>query len=369
MTKTLIVNEVLCFLSTRCDKLNKEEVIKSLLDNHDEDELVKAKRLLISECEKVQITTSIKSFTPSRNKNIKDKTVRDLFDIWQIVDREKGGQLNIQFVAADLNKVCSADAEKLDLQSLLKEILSLKEIIQKQNLAILEIKEKVSQNECCCKSVKITDSQSQTLQTTPTATPHIREGVPTHSKKRKLSPSAKPYTPLAQALSTRKSPKSIEVVSFIPATASSVCKAAEPTSVKTKLSFADKAETLAKDLRPWNLANALKNRKVTSITGKASASALKGVKPVTRDYWDLSVTRLALETTADLVKTTLQSHHIEVKDVQIFNSKIKGCKSAKVKVCLEHKDKVKNENVWPEFVRIHDWIYKPKSVRPKKDDQ
>jgi hypothetical protein len=85
-----------------------------------------------------------------------------------------------------------------------------------------------------------------------------------------------------------------------------------------------------------------------------------------KDYWDVSVTRLALETTADQIKLALGSHTIDVKDVLVFPSKIKGCMSARVRVALQDADKAKSEANWPQFVRVHDWVYKPKErTRPK----
>ena len=66
------------------------------------------------------------------------------------------------------------------------------------------------------------------------------------------------------------------------------------------------------------------------------------------------------------MKTFLQGHGIEVRDVFVFASKIKGTAAAKIRVALEHKDKVMESSIWPPHVRIQDWLYKPKVAR--KDD-
>ena len=84
---------------------------------------------------------------------------------------------------------------------------------------------------------------------------------------------------------------------------------------------------------------------------------------MTRNYWDLSVSRLADSTTEDQVKRHLQSHGIEVKEVFVFASKIRGTKAAKVCVSIEHRDKAKDGELWPLYCRVQDWIYKDRSAK------
>ena len=74
-------------------------------------------------------------------------------------------------------------------------------------------------------------------------------------------------------------------------------------------------------------------QKSVPVTGQAVKKRddfLEGVPPMVRDFWDLSVTRLNETTTADKVKSHLHQHGIEVRDVFILTSKIKGTKAAKV---------------------------------------
>jgi hypothetical protein len=103
---------------------------------------------------------------------------------------------------------------------------------------------------------------------------------------------------------------------------------------------------------------ARKNKNITAVKGKGESTILEGVEPPKKDFWEISVTRLAETTTVDKVKTCLQSHGIELKDVFVFSSKTKGCKSAKVRVALEHKIKAKDENVWPLHCRsgLAQWV-------------
>jgi hypothetical protein len=179
MADVLVVNELLCFLTTRFDKINSDELITLISDNYNQEEVVKAKLLLIAERKKVDLSNSIKSFTPSRIKDVKNKSVSDLVEIWKLVDREKGGNLDVKFVAADLNRVPSVNPEKYDLQFLVKEILSLKEKISSQNEIISIINGKLSTPVCACKT--------KSVEVTPAiVTPNV-------TKKRKLSSSAESF--------------------------------------------------------------------------------------------------------------------------------------------------------------------------------
>ena len=46
------VNEVMCFVSTQFDKLNRENLYSTLIEFYSRDELIAAKQVLISICEK-----------------------------------------------------------------------------------------------------------------------------------------------------------------------------------------------------------------------------------------------------------------------------------------------------------------------------
>ena len=81
---------------------------------------------------------------------------------------------------------------------------------------------------------------------------------------------------------------------------------------------------------------------------------------------DVEVAVLRLKegsTTPDKVKFYLQSKNIEVKEVFVFPSKIKGTVSAKVRVALEHKDRALDPAIWPQHLRISSWINQSKATR------
>ena len=107
---------------------------------------------------------------------------------------------------------------------------------------------------------------------------------------------------------------------------------------------------------------------MTGLAVKNGDGGLEGVPPFVRDFWDLSISRLSPSVTSDKVKGHLQSHGIEVRDVFILSSRIKGTKAAKVRVALEHKDRAKSADIWPQHCLVADWInFRKKRVSVNTD--
>ena len=75
---------------------------------------------------------------------------------------------------------------------------------------------------------------------------------------------------------------------------------------------------------------------------------------------------MKLGTSEDKLKFHLQSKNIEVRQVFVFPSKIKGTVSAKVRVALEHKERALDASNWPQHIRISSWTNKSKAL--KKND-
>ena len=106
-----------------------------------------------------------------------------------------------------------------------------------------------------------------------------------------------------------------------------------------------------------------KKKNITPVTGSGESSVLEGVAKSRRDYWELSVSRLRIGTSIDQLKSHLQGKNIEVKEVFVFASKIKGTVSAKVRVALEHKDRALDASVWPAHVRVSSWTNKSRAAK------
>lgn len=357
-----VVNELLCFFTTRFNKLDREQLSKSIIDHYAFREIVAAKALLISEVENINVTSSIdhlKSKHRESSQNALPTTVKELCELWHIVDTEAAGKLNVTFVAADLNRVPSVHPEKYDLNFLIATILSLKEQLTQQKSQL--------------------DSVEKELKNLTGVKPAV--ATPAASRKRTLSATAENFTPatkkpskegaargqtIATLVNTNKLSAASQTVSASASAASlASAQTAEPPSasavnVKT---FAKTAGAVAVTKREWSLSGAIRRKNIASVIGSNTSSSLEAVASPVRDYWDLSVTRLKDNTTPDKVKSSLQGYGVEVKETWVFNSRIQGAKTAKVRVAREHKDKAKTPAFWPPGAKIHDWVYVPKSLR------
>ena len=80
----LMVNELLCFLSHQFDKLDRSNLNAVLLEFYTREEVVTAKRILIAECEKDNVSNAINDSKKNRiGSNVEQKVIQDLIDIWQ----------------------------------------------------------------------------------------------------------------------------------------------------------------------------------------------------------------------------------------------------------------------------------------------
>ena len=126
----LMINELLCFLSTQSDKLDRKNISTVLSDFYSLDEAVTAKDILVSECDLLSISSEISQFKKSRkngNEPAIFKVIKDILDIWDVIDTAKAGVTSRQFVAGDPNRLPQVNAEKYNLKFLISSILCLQE--------------------------------------------------------------------------------------------------------------------------------------------------------------------------------------------------------------------------------------------------
>ena len=134
----------------------------------------------------------------------------------------------------------------------------------------------------------------------------------------------------------------------------------------TANTFADQARRISKSQR-WDLVGERKKRNIIPVIGTGATSSLEGVAPPKkRDYWEISVSRLAEGTTSDKLKTYLHGKGIEVRETFVFPSKIKGTVAARVRVVLEQKARALDPSNWPPHIRVQSWIQKRRTE--KKND-
>jgi hypothetical protein len=93
---------------------------------------------------------------------------------------------------------------------------------------------------------------------------------------------------------------------------------------------------------------------------------LKSAKEILkRDFWDIFISNLDMNTTEDDIKTYLseKSTEVTVKDVYFMSSKQANTKSAKIRFSLNDKDMVQEDSFWPLHIKHRDWVVKPKWAR------
>ena len=142
----LVINEFLCCLSAQFDKIARDNLISMLHDFYGYRASLEAKNILISECEKISVKDSISEFTIKRvegKSGALRRVITDAVDIWTVVDREKKGEWEVQFVAADPNQLPGVNIEKISLQFLIASINKLQEKVDAQDTVLGSIKDKL----------------------------------------------------------------------------------------------------------------------------------------------------------------------------------------------------------------------------------
>ena len=110
----------------------------------------------------------------------------------------------------------------------------------------------------------------------------------------------------------------------------------------------------------WVLVENLRRRKIKSFVGdKRETSSLVGVEMRKKDTWDLYVGNLQEDVSESVIVSYLKENEIEVQSCYMLSSKIKGTKSARVRIVQKDKEKVLTPSFWPQHVRVRSWVMKP----------
>ena len=72
----ITINELLCFVSNQFDKLDRGNLTSIILTTYTHDELVASKIILVAECSKIDVTTSISEFKKKRLNTISTENVK-----------------------------------------------------------------------------------------------------------------------------------------------------------------------------------------------------------------------------------------------------------------------------------------------------
>ena len=131
------VNELLCFVAAQYNQVPRDILTATINEFYDVEDTVNAKKVVIAASKRIDISDAIsKSTKPRKNtkgeSEVEQRTVVDILDIWDVVDAEKGGIFDTQFVAADVNKIPSVNAEKYTLKFLVSTIQKIRREQEKQ---------------------------------------------------------------------------------------------------------------------------------------------------------------------------------------------------------------------------------------------
>ena len=108
----LVASNFIYFLSTHYNNENRDSLISTISEFYLPDELITAKQILIEECEKLGISESIAKFKKRRQLLQGDgiqKVIKDLIDIWSVIDLQKAGNTISTFVIDDPKRLPSID--------------------------------------------------------------------------------------------------------------------------------------------------------------------------------------------------------------------------------------------------------------------
>ena len=126
----LEINNLLCFLTFYGDKLDRNSLFSVLSEFYTDNEAVTAKQLLIDECVNLGLSNQITDFKKRRQNTKGDalqKVTKDILDIWEVIDTQKGGATISVFVANDPSRLPSVEAEKIDVNGLTSIVFQLQQ--------------------------------------------------------------------------------------------------------------------------------------------------------------------------------------------------------------------------------------------------
>ena len=108
----LIASNCIFFLSSHYDNDNKNSLVSIISEFYLPEEIISTKTILIDECEKLGISNSIAKFKPTRQLTKGDgiqKVIRDIIDIWCVIDVQKGGKTISTYVVDDPKRLPAVD--------------------------------------------------------------------------------------------------------------------------------------------------------------------------------------------------------------------------------------------------------------------
>ena len=103
----------------------------------------------------------------------------------------------------------------------------------------------------------------------------------------------------------------------------------------------------------WTVVSQMQKKNVNVIRGKreTSSGSLKGVES-RRAYWDIFVGNVKKDSSKEDIEGYLSKNAVQPIHLFLLNSKVKDPISARIRVCLEDKQKVLDPSFWPLYVKV-----------------
>ena len=162
----ITANEVLCFVANQYDSSDRQTLFSSLCDFYFHEELVTAKSILIAQCEIIGVNEEIKEFKKKRNNtksidDLKQKVAKDVLDIWELVDIQKGGKFETTFAAVNIDRLPLTKTNSLNFNTVTKSLSSIQSHLSDQQEKI-EVLTNIVQN--LCRTITVRSPNEVTIQ-------------------------------------------------------------------------------------------------------------------------------------------------------------------------------------------------------------
>ena len=337
----ILVNELLCYVTTYIKRSTTEQIVKAIYRFYDIDEITTAKKLLYDHFPRL-------GAYPPRKTSLKRTEVEahscDIVD--SLIELDTSSH-NIVFCAKDLNRIPRWDPHETDHLSLLEKISKLEGRINNVESGVSENTVRSLNTED--KLIKLDTRMDACEKTMVTIVAKENDSKESASRPYLDAVLGKAKQPHVQGLiepvrSFQIKPSCSHSEGNKDATGDDVVK-----DMGDRMDKSKKLDQTGEWSIPRQQARKEARRQRKIVTGIGGSNRFKGGPPPTRDYF---IYRVVKPTTEEAIKDFLQDNEITCDKVKmVSNPEAKYC-SFKISVCVNEVDKLLTPDIWPEGVRV-----------------
>ena len=379
----VLVSGALCFLQNKIHCVPLDTLGKVVKRGFEVEEIETAKSLIFEAASTVTELSHVRKKT-RKNTGTKQKTDADVDDIIQLlVEADRVNATLTRFAAVDINKFPHVPLEEVDGSVILEKVAS-----SLTNEAVKSMKEGLSLeidtaiSECGASLGELTSSVKDELQRINKELSVIQQKVhevtdTIANVRRSVLQKAVSYAE-DRVVSTKGNSEDksvmgeqdghVDMESGENSVRVEYDKASYAKVVKSSIAQVDVSKGVAgykaSANEGWVLVDKLRQRKIKTFLGQKKQSGTEGkclrtVVRKKRDYWDVYVGSLADDTTKLEIEGFLGENGVDVMQCWLLGSKIQSSLSARVRIPIQDREKVLDEEFWPEGVRVRSWVMKP----------